>query len=136
MTRSHALLLLALAAATLGCGDGGGPTSAVPLPVLSLEIAGGNNQAGPVDTSLREFLLVRVIDEAGQPVPDVRVVWAVVEGDAELSVKRPATDAAGLASATLFLGETLGEKVVRARIVDGAEVLFRAQATNPDDDPR
>lgn len=125
-----------LATLWMGCGDGGGPTSVVPLPVLTLEIAGGNNQAGPIDTSLRQFLLVRVIDEGGRPVAGVRVVWAVIEGDAELSVKRPATDAAGLASATLFLGETLGEKIVRAGIVDGAEVLFRAQATDPEDDPR
>ena len=122
-------LAVALGAIAFGCGGGGGSPAAVPDPVVGLEIVDGDDQVGPVETTLSEFLLVRAVDAAGRPVADVPVFWLVVEGDGELSVKRPRTDAAGLASALLFLGEVPGEARVRARIQSGAEVVFSARAT-------
>ena len=130
-------LAAALLAAVPACLDGGGSPTATAGPVdLQIAIAGGDDQRGPVGTSLSEPLVVRVTD-GRQAMRDVSVAWEVVEGEGQLSLKRGGrTDGQGLAAAVLFLGDQAGEHRISAALEDGDRVLFTARATPPVDRPR
>ncbi|MFN2383864.1 MAG: hypothetical protein ABR559_06320 [Gemmatimonadota bacterium] len=129
--RARALLIVVgLAGGLTGCDSISGPeASGPPLTVnAQLAIHSGDQQRGFSGRSVSEFLVVRASDRFGRPVENVRVVWAVVEGPGHVSVKRQRTDAEGLAAASLFLGEGVGLRRVRAAAENGPEVIFTAQA--------
>lgn len=118
--------------AALTCGsEGSGPTSPPEETSLSIEVASGDGQVAPVGTSLERFLVARVDDAASRPVEGVQVRWVVVEGAGELSVKRHRTDAQGLSSAVLFLGDEPGDQLVRASI-EGDAAAFTARGVAPE----
>ncbi|MGH7570619.1 MAG: hypothetical protein ACREMK_02105 [Gemmatimonadota bacterium] len=117
--------------AVLGCGSG--TEAPVSLDTsdrdLRIAVASGDHQRGPVGTSLSDLLVAQVTDEAVLPVEDVRVRWEVVEGGGALSLKRIRTDPQGLSAAVYFLGDEVGEHVVRALLENGEEARFTVLAT-------
>lgn len=119
-----------LAAGLQGCDGTGGPVASGPPLTINVQLAilSGDQQRGFSGRSVTEFLVVRASDRYGRAVGGVRVVWAVIEGGGHVSVKRPRTDAEGLAGATLFLGDGVGRRRVRAAVENGTEVIFTAEA--------
>ncbi len=84
-----------------------------------LALLSGNNQRGPVTTTLANPLVVVVTDSAGVPVSGVTVSFAITQvpqgatGQA-LSVDRVNTDGQGRASTSLTLGNRPGTYMVQA----------------------
>jgi len=60
-----------------------------------LQVAGGDAQTGPVNSTLPNPLVVQVVDRFGNGVPDVPVQWATCDGQAGPLVN---TDASGYSS--------------------------------------
>lgn len=78
-------------------------------------------------------LAVRVVDEAGEPVPDIVGSWTVVSGGGSVTPTELRTDANGEARTEWTVGSTLGEQVVEAE-VDGLDPFeFVATVVGPVD---
>ena len=126
-----------------GCAGGdltlpGGDQPAQPLPA-SITILSGDGQQGAPGALLVEPLTVRVVDDSSRPVPDTPVRFSFL-GDVSGAALDPATpvltDLAGLATATLRLGDVPGEQVVVAEVVDtqpqALQTRFTATAVDPE----
>ncbi len=119
-----ASIALAFAAVT-GCGG-----SDLVLPgdgtPAQLSITGGDNQSGAPGSPLPDSLEVRVVDNAGLPVPGQTVTFALeteVPG-AQVSPETATTRSDGVARARWVLGSTSGVQRVVARVPrPGAEPL-------------
>ncbi len=95
-------VLLVLAA----CYDSGGPEAGPPR---TIEVVGISQfQATPLDT-IPDTLSVRVANLLGRPVAGVTVSWTTPDGGTLIPLA-PATDSAGLASATWVLGWHPGDQ--------------------------
>ncbi len=83
----------------------------------TIVIISGNNQEGTPGSELTKPLVVEVLDQHGQPLPDETIQFGVTEGEGRLSarhmVENVATDASGRAELTLFLGPYSGTIIVR-----------------------
>jgi hypothetical protein len=119
-----------------GCAGGdltlpGGNQPAEPRPA-SIIILSGDGQEGAPGTLLVEPLTVRVVDDSTRPVPDTPVKFSFL-GDVTGAALDPATpvltDLAGLATATLRLGDVPGEQVVVAEVLDTQPQILRARFT-------
>ena len=97
----------------------------------SVEIVGGNAQEGRAGEKLSVPLVVRLLDEAGQGVPDRVVVWVVASGLGSLEPATGTTDAAGFASTEWILGPAAGIQRAEAQVPGVGSVTFTA--TNLDD---
>jgi hypothetical protein len=126
-------------AASAGCGEG----LTLPDPTaagVELSIVGGNGQIGPVGEQLEQPLVVKVVDGAGAPIPDLPVAFAVASGDVggRVDPDTALTNAQGEASALWTLGTAPGERAADARVAvtgDSTRVVtFQATglAANPD----
>jgi hypothetical protein len=107
-------------------------TATTGAPV-SMVLTSGDNQVGVVSTRLTQPFVVQVLDAGGNPVSGMSVQFAIVstpEGAIGQSLSNTAavTDANGLASTTLTLGDKVGEYIVRASS-NGLVVQMRATAT-------
>ena len=93
-----------------------------------LKIA-GDAQEGTAGSRLSPLIL-EAQDEAGQPMPDVRVTFTIDQGEGMLSRTTATTDAEGRVGTSLAFGWTSGTTTVRATAegIQG-EVLFTATAT-------
>lgn len=98
-------ILLALAA----CGD-----SSAPLVPAQVTIVGGDDQSVQVGQGAPSPLQVRVVTQGGAPVPGEQVVWTVTQGSAELDPDTSGTDANGVATTTVVMGQVAGAVVIRA----------------------
>jgi len=96
-----------------------------PVSILSLS---GSGQTGNLGQPLPAPLRALVRDAYGNPNPGVLVSWAVVSGTATVFAERTATDAQGVASNSVTLGQTEGDVVVRASIAGLAPASFTAVA--------
>jgi Bacterial Ig-like domain (group 1). len=93
----------------------------------NLHILSGNNQSGPAGAQLPSPLTARVEDAAGNPIPNVSVVWQA--GSASLSGAALMSDANGLVSATVTLGSTAGPAQVQLRVANApVQTVFSLQA--------
>ena len=119
---------LLLAAVTVQCG--GEKTGPSPLP-SAIEIAGGDGQVAPVNGPLPQPLVVKVTDEAGDPVEGVTVQWNA-QGTGDVSPATSATGADGRASVSRSLGGTAGQQTTTASVagLQGSPVTFTATATD------
>lgn len=125
-----------LVSAALSCSEARAPTAPPEEEArLQIEIASGDSQAATAGRALEEFLVVQVSDQADTPVRGVPVLWAVLEGGGQLTVKRRTTDFDGLAAASLLLGEEPGKQRVRAELEDGSSVTFFAHARTQEPPP-
>lgn len=86
-----------------------------------ISVASGGGQVGTTGSVLPQPLVAQVLDASGSPLPEVEVVFAVVEGaGASASPLSAVTDSMGLASTTLTLGDSNGQ--VRVSATDGTNV--------------
>jgi hypothetical protein len=97
----------------------------------TLLILGGNNQSGLAGAHLPLPLIARVVDAAGNPVPNVPVVWQPLS-PVSLSVVASTSDANGLVSAVVTLGLTAGPVQVQLRTGNGAvQTTFNLVVNQP-----
>ena len=103
--------LVALSAS--GCGS---TPSSVTIPPVEMFLASGDGQYSTVGQTLSAPLQVFVRGQATQlPQTGSEVLWTIESGDASIAgVPGTVTDSTGSARATIRLGSTLGEVVVRA----------------------
>lgn len=96
----------------------------------ALRITGGNNQLGAPGVRLPAPLSARVEDAAGNPVPNIPVVWQPVNGQSvSLSNVVFTSDATGMVSALATLGLSVGAAQVQLRIPNtSVQTLFTLQA--------
>jgi len=111
-----------------------GPFDVLAANAASLSRVSGNNQTGTVTSTLAESLVVRVLDEFGNPVPGVQVQFAVSDtpsGAVGQSVGsgQVTSDSDGIAQTTLTLGDITGTYVVTVSASGTSSVLFSAVAT-------
>lgn len=111
----------------------------LPPATARLELAGGDGQAVPVASWLREPLTVRVLDGLGHGLQNLEVRFALVEGSAEISepgasrlaapvpassgaaVLTVNTDSEGVAAIDVRMGTQSGRVVIFATLVDAPE---------------
>jgi hypothetical protein len=111
--------------AALGCG---GDDLALPSAIepAVIEIARGDGQEGAVGRSLKDPLVVRLMDEVGNGVPSQPVTWVVATGGGSVTPEMDVTDGDGLASAEWSLGPSPGPNTVSAVVSGDGGVTFRA----------
>ena len=128
----HTALLAAVAILAPACDEGptGGPADTAAT-ALSLIIVSGDSQIGDTGRLLEDFLVFRVTDAAGRPMPGLRVAWEVVTGGGKVSGKRHETDVEGLAAGNFTMGPEPGENVARAVVRDSLAIEFTAFARPP-----
>ena len=115
--------------AALGCGAGDLTLPGATGPATDLLLISGDEQSAEPGDDLPSPLVVRVVDGQGNPVRSAAVNWVVGAGGGSVSPGTVQTDTAGLASAQLTLGESVGVNTVNA-VVSGLEtVTFTASAT-------
>jgi hypothetical protein len=124
-SRTVALLLVA---SGLSCG--GDDPGDVPTP-STIEMIEGNDQVGRVSQELPDPLVVRVLDQSGDPFASVSVTWAA-QGGGSVSPETVLTDSDGHASARRFLGPTVGDQTTTAAVdgVQGSPVTFTSRAVD------
>jgi alpha-tubulin suppressor-like RCC1 family protein len=76
--------------------------------VERLEVVSGGNQTGRRDSTLAQPIVVRVVDLANQPVPNVMVRFLPATGNGTVLPDSVATDALGLARTSWKLGNVGG----------------------------
>ena len=105
-------------------------TPAQPATPAALRITGGNNQLGPPGAPLPIRLTARVEDAAGNPVPNVAVIWQPFNPQAvTLTGVVSTSDANGIVSATATLG-AVGLAQVLVRVPNQPlQVVFSLQST-------
>jgi hypothetical protein len=97
-------------------------------PPAQVAKSAGDEQEATIRTSLDDSLAVRVTDAYENPVPEVRVVWAVGAGGGSTSPAESRTDAAGVAKTAWTLGAAAGENAVSASVHGLPAAPFRATA--------
>jgi hypothetical protein len=111
-------------------GDGGSPTR--PEGVKALEVALGAGQSGVVGTELQKPIGIKVIGESGNPLAGVTVYFVLRGNGGKLSASSWKTNASGIASVSLTLGQKAGANVdtVDASVSSlGTKISVTASAT-------
>lgn len=101
-----------------------------PPRIATLVYVSGNAQQAAIGASLGQPLVVRVQDQAGQPVAGSVVRWVIQTGAGVVTPSQTTTDADGFASTSLRLGTTMGPVQVTAALGETTPVLFTATATS------
>jgi hypothetical protein len=98
----------------------------------TVQIVDGNGQEGRAGNTLRDPLVVRLVDEAGEGIPDRAVRWVPHAESGTVDPASDTTNADGFASAEWTLGPGAGLQRVEAQVPGTGSVTFTA--TNTDDD--
>jgi hypothetical protein len=104
--------------------------TAVPGSASQLVRISGNNQAGPPGQELNDPLVVRLVDQEGNGIPDRAVTWLVGAGGGSVNSTTSTTDGNGDATARWTLGPSLGVNTLNAVVSGIGFVGFTATATN------
>jgi hypothetical protein len=119
----------------LGANGAPAATQNFALTVLTENANGilavsGQDQSGPVGTTLPAPLVVQVTDPFGNPIPDVTVTWTV-DGGGAVSAATTTTGPDGATSVQWTLGGTAGTQHAFATVdgLAGSPVTFTATAT-------
>ena len=120
--------VLVLAAATLRCSEG--TVDPPPPEGGTLQRMAGDGQEAVVGTTLPDSLIVRVVDESGDPLAGVTVEWEA-QGGGTVSESSTESGADGRTGILRTLGTTVGEQRTTASAddFDGSPVTFTATAT-------
>lgn len=111
-------LVIGLSASTCDLPD--------PVPeATSLERVSGDAQQAEVGAALPDPLVVRVLDQDGNPMAGVQVDWSTDDGTVAAG---SASDADGLTSATWTLGTEAGSQSAAAALDASTSVAFTATA--------
>src|SRR5262249_25896848 len=105
--------------------DSTSPSSPTPAAIAAVS---GSGQIGSVGTTLSSPLVFAVTSASDAPVSGVTVTFTVTSGSATGSPGTAITDAAGMASVQLSLGNTAGVVEVTAT-ARGGTLAARATAT-------
>jgi hypothetical protein len=100
----------------------------------TIALESGDAQSGQIGVALADSLVVRVVDQFGNPVAGHMVTFAVTSGGGSVSPTMVATGADGLAATEWTLGGTVGTQNAEAQAataLTGSPVAFTATATNP-----
>lgn len=98
-------------------------STAPPVPA-GIDVASGDAQTAAVGMELPQPLVVRVLDEAGNPVRGQVVEFRVTAGGGSVSTGSAQTDRNGEARARWTLGTVAGDtQRVEARVGEGAAVV-------------
>jgi len=97
--------------------------------LATLTAVSGSGQFAPAASTLPQPLVVRVEDQFGAPVAGETIEWRVTAGGGIVTPSQSVTDVAGLATATLRLGNTPGVNTVAASLQQLQTVIFSATAT-------
>ena len=84
---------------------------------LSLEYVSGNNQSGVENKQLEQPIIVKVIDDNGNPVSNTNVNFKTENGEGSVTTSRITTNSDGLAQTNWILGDFIGEQSLEADIV-------------------
>lgn len=123
------LLCVTAFAAVVGSCSGGDPISpATGTPAALLSVS-GDGQSAAVGTALAQDLIVRVDDQAGNPVQGITVTWAATVGGGSIAPATDMTDANGLSQAQLTLGPSTGVNTATATVQGLTAVSFTATGT-------
>jgi hypothetical protein len=103
--------------------------TASPGAVATFAIIDGDNQSAPVGTTLRDSLIVRAMDAAGNPVIGLLVAWSVT-GGGSVSAPSVPTGTDGRAAVRRTLGPGAGTQTTLANAGDvpGSPLGFTATA--------
>ena len=123
------LLPLVVFAPSCNGGDLGLPTEGAGE---RLEMVDGDQQVGRPGARLPKALVVRLVDEADQPIPDRLVAWVVSAGGGGVRPVADSTDSGGIAAAEWTLGSEIGTHTVEAVVSRVGLVTFTATATDDD----
>ena len=96
----------------------------IAVPRTLTKLSGDGQQA--TGGALPEPFSVSVLDQNGEALPGAVVTFAVTAGDGTLTAAADTTDAEGLASTILTLGEELGPVTVEAAVEGLEPVTFTA----------
>jgi hypothetical protein len=104
--------------------------NAVPENANGIAAVSGQDQSGPVGSTLASPLVVKVADAFGNPIQGVVVAWSV-EGGGSVSSTTTTTDESGQTSVQRTLGETAGTQRTLASVdgLAGSPVAFVHTAT-------
>jgi hypothetical protein len=94
-----------------------------------IEIVTGNNQEAPAGTQLHNDLVVRVLDENGNPVDNRAVSWVIGAGGGSVTPETSQTNGDGQASTKWTLGAAPGSNTVNAVVSGIGSVTFSANGT-------
>jgi hypothetical protein len=108
----------------------GSPATFSATAAKNLAVNSGNGQSATAGHQLANPLVIKVTDNASNPVPGITVNWSVITGGtgAAVSSSSTITDASGLAQVTATLGTTAGANSFRATVagLTGSPVTFNA----------
>lgn len=117
------LLLSGCVVLLAACGSESGPSIPIPQPVAAeLILLAGQWQSGTAGSHLAGRVTVQVLDDAGDPMPGVRVRFASDVPGVALEHPERESDATGRASSGVRLGLTLGEQLVRVDLPDATTI--------------
>jgi hypothetical protein len=105
--------------------------TARPDAPAGLQLVSGDGQVGEREAVLPQALVVRVVDQYTNGVPDVEVHWTVASGGGSVSSATAVTDGDGRAQVTWTLGTTVGEQTVTV-VAGSASRTFTATAAPSD----
>lgn len=119
---------------SLKAADPFGPSTVITATgdagqAASLVKVSGDTQSVAAGTAATQPLVVKVVDQFGNPVAGVTVSFAVASGGGNLSVASGVTDANGEAQTTLTTGATPGANTVTATAGTFAPVTFTLTGT-------
>jgi hypothetical protein len=103
--------------------------TADPATVAQLQVVSGNAQSGQVGAYLANPLVVRAVDQGGNPLAGVYVDFEVPTGDGSVSAESYLTNASGQVSAQWRLGTVAGAKTLTATVAGIPGVTLTATAT-------
>ena len=102
--------------------------TALPGSPNRLERVSGDDQSAPPGIELPDPLVVRLLDEAGNGVPNRAVSWVVASGGGSVSPATSTTDQNGQASSRWTLGDSEGSNTLNAVVSGVGVVAFSATA--------
>lgn len=126
MRRIVSSSLLLVAAALAACGKSSSDVTSTNAG--SIVALAGDAQSDTVVGTLHDSLVVKVLDQAGNPLPGAVVSWIAIQGGGSFNNSTLKTDAAGRAAVTWVLGVTAGPQVARATVGTLTPVSFTATA--------
>jgi Bacterial Ig domain/Bacterial Ig-like domain (group 1) len=94
-----------------------------------IEIVSGDGQQAPAGTQLPQDLVVRVLDQDGNPVTGRPVQWVIGKGGGTVNPETSQTNSQGQASTKWILGSAPDSNTVNAVVPGIGSALFHATAT-------